>query len=110
MKLEVGKSYKNRGGSIISIHGYASVHKTYRDINQIEYYPDGKVWKNRESQFDLVEEFVISSNIKEITTEDINNAAMNWYTNNFKHSNVIPSIKSSWNAAIEWYKSQLNQE
>ena len=108
MKLEVGKSYKNRGGYIRRIASYSSVTQQYKDFYGTIYNNEGKFIFDRGTMLDLIEEYIESS--KEITTEDINNAAMEWYTNNFKHSNVIPSIKSSWNAAIEWYKSQLNQE
>lgn len=113
MKLQVGKSYINREGVIIEIIGYTSVYKLFWDKHNFNYLEDGtysSIIMGINHLFDLVEEYNTNS-----TELNIDTAAMEWY-NNWKKDNkgmeilsVFPSVITSWNAAIEWYKSQINE-
>ena len=60
MKLEVGKSYKNRGGDIVSIVNYFSTHNyPYQDESGNTYLEDGTALQGQTSFRDLVEEHFI---------------------------------------------------
>ena len=62
MKLEVGKSYKNRGGDIVSIVNYFSTHNyPYQDASGNSYLEDGTALHGQTSFRDLVEEHFVGS-------------------------------------------------
>lgn len=60
MKLEVGKSYKNRGGDVVSIVNYFSTHNyPYQDESGNTYLEDGTALQGQTSFRDLVKEHFV---------------------------------------------------
>ena len=57
IKLEVGKSYKNRLGGIVMIISLRNTYeRTYTGNDNRGYHEDGRFYSNNESAFDLIEE------------------------------------------------------